>query len=365
MNLKQKISPKIKSVMKSALLKIKNSIRNFLTYLNFEASVPIKHIPIIEIADEIVNQDLKSFKLFKIEDLIVFNKNGFIKKDDRILTLKDLDYYRFKSPHEMYNHIFGLKMPLTISGKSKKLKDAVILFDHGQNNYYHWFFDIISKIRELELSQIDVKNLILPKPKYNFQYETIEILKNKYNVFFTSNIFFYKIKDAYFTELLLEKGKIRADYKDHIDFLKNLLFKKDNFKVNDKFIFIMRKNTINGRNIINLKELKFFLTEKRIKIHYLEKYTLNFQLSLFQGAKIIISPHGAGLTNLIAAKENTHLIELFHVNRPNDLFERIAKIKKINYYSIIDNKFSDSNDPDIYVDIDELDKIYNLIINKF
>ncbi len=53
------------------------------------------------------------------------------------------------------------------------------------------------------------------------------------------------------------------------------------------------------------------------------------QLMLFFNAETIIAPHGAGLTNLIASRPKTDVIEIFFTG--TDVYREISKIYKLNY----------------------------------
>jgi hypothetical protein len=73
-------------------------------------------------------------------------------------------------------------------------------------------------------------------------------------------------------------------------------------------ILVARKGST--RTIHNLEQVQAFLSRYEFETVYLEKMSLLDQILLFQSAEFIISPHGAGLANLIFCHPGTRVIEL-------------------------------------------------------
>lgn len=65
------------------------------------------------------------------------------------------------------------------------------------------------------------------------------------------------------------------------------------------------------RRIRNQDRLSGMLRELGFNAHCLENYSLREQASLFENAKSVIGPHGAGLTNLLFSKAGTKVVEIF------------------------------------------------------
>ena len=82
--------------------------------------------------------------------------------------------------------------------------------------------------------------------------------------------------------------------------------------------------------------------------------SLKEQMEMFNRAKIIIGPHGAGGINLIACKENTYFIEFIDKSHVNLCYSRLACILKLNYYGI--------STKDFIVNLDNLNSIINNIM---
>ena len=99
------------------------------------------------------------------------------------------------------------------------------------------------------------------------------------------------------------------------------------------------------------------------------------QAALFRNARVIITPHGSGLTNMVFSNPGTVVIELFQPAYTNSCYWAIADFLQIDYYAFIglgkpvpppppgvdsrlwsytNNKPDDEYGDDVMVDIDEL-----------
>jgi len=65
------------------------------------------------------------------------------------------------------------------------------------------------------------------------------------------------------------------------------------------------------RQVLNEKEVIDFLQPFDFQVVLLEKMSVKEQAALFAAAKIIVAPHGAGLTNLVFCTEGTKIVEFF------------------------------------------------------
>jgi hypothetical protein len=101
-----------------------------------------------------------------------------------------------------------------------------------------------------------------------------------------------------------------------------------------------------------------------INWHYQVKLsTLSFleKIELFHCAEVIVSPHGAGLTNLIFCNPGTKIVEMFTPTYLMPCFHIISNHMELDYYGLIgekvppDDNRSTHKDP-IVIDIVKLKK---------
>jgi hypothetical protein len=111
-------------------------------------------------------------------------------------------------------------------------------------------------------------------------------------------------------------------------------------------IFIVR----NGRRQIkNIAEIKSSLKEYGITFIDFDGMSVIEQVNIVRDAELIIGQHGAGLTNVIFAKENCTIVEIFidpkDVNGVfDDEYYRIFNQLDFNYYCIFSNICSNNDD---------------------
>lgn len=146
------------------------------------------------------------------------------------------------------------------------------------------------------------------------------------------NIYKYGIKSFYnksqqkYDVILIERGLEKLKYS--IADVNNFIMKNRPEDVKYKII----KNGKERRYINNHNDIKEFLANKYKSAFaniILENSSIEYQITLFQNAKIIIAQHGASLFNLIYCKPTTSIIEICPILVP--VFKNIANVKKLNH----------------------------------
>ena len=180
--------------------------------------------------------------------------------------------------------------------------------EYSAENPWHIWIDVISKFRLLELGK-----------RKDFR-EFVFILTNKSKYFdrvcelFFPNLRYYvmpKNETWRFHHLIVPS---LSNHEDGIlvPAMPSWLRKQSN-NINTakprRKIIISRRDAIN-RNITNQEQL--FMALKSWETVTLDNLSIQDQVKLFAEATHIISPHGAGLTNLLWCKQGTKIFELTH-----------------------------------------------------
>ena len=243
----------------------------------------------------------------------------------------------------------------------KKIKGKVLSLltgGAGNDNYWHWLFDVLPRINIceniIELDKIDF--FLLPDNKRKFQIETLEILGIPQRKQISSVNFRHIIsKELYATNhpVLLTNDATNDIQNIPLwisEWLKKKFIKKNiNEKVNfSKKIYIARSDSISNikdlRSITNEEEIKEFLLQNGFKIIKLGDLHFKDQVLTFNNADIIVGLHGAGFANLAFCKSNTKIIELRN-QTAGKMIENLA-IKNKLFYKALNcetNKFDHSN----------------------
>jgi len=187
-----------------------------------------------------------------------------------------------------------------------------VLGNRNASNYYHWMNDILPRLHVLEKSGIVIDSIdqfVVHPLEHAFQYETLKrfgITESKLCIAEHLN---YVHCDELFVPLYGSNtlGKGQAPW--------NPAFIKSSFldqpcAQHDQRLYISRKQA-SGRSINNESELILELEKRGFRTIELEGLSVAQQARLFNGASVILSPHGAGLSNIVFCEPSTTVIELF------------------------------------------------------
>jgi capsular polysaccharide biosynthesis protein len=131
-----------------------------------------------------------------------------------------------------------------------------------------------------------------------------------------------------------------------------------------RLIYISRKDAL-YRKIENEEYVENYLKEKGFEILQMAKLPFSEQVRACAEAKIVIGPHGAGLTNIIFCK-NAKILELFS---PSYLggFSILANHGKNEYWYLVGDDTPGNSPPswrNFKIDIEELDVTLCEILKK-
>tara|TARA_Y100001958_G_C21241025_1_gene568763 strand:- start:1762 stop:2853 length:1092 start_codon:yes stop_codon:yes gene_type:complete len=302
------------------------------------------------------NKGLTStYKIFKENKVNVFSDDLYnisIFRNDTLISNCSLQLdVKGNKKNKKENYVFKNGTPKI----KRNIKGPVLILSQGASgyNYFHWFFDILPKIyivkKKYNLNYFNY--LYLPKIKFDYQKQTLNILKIPIKKILDSkkNKHFYSDEIVTCEHPYFKKSKWWDNYTNIPDWIVNenlKNFKKNQIKNNSakiyKKIYIDRSDTTHPHNqISNIKEIYKILKKYNFKIIKLAHISFNNQIKLFNNAKIIIAPHGAGLKNLIYCKKKTVIIELKEKSfSKNHLYQHLSKICELKHFTICSKKYA-------------------------
>ncbi len=134
-------------------------------------------------------------------------------------------------------------------------------------------------------------------------------------------------------------------------------------------IYISRRRSP-MRRILNEEDLLKVLSRHGFVDVCLEDFDVFDQIMLFSQAEMIVSPHGAGLTNVLFCRPGTKLLEIFpDVGLHSSAFMRMATLLELPYGyqcgSSVSNRLSAKNSAnyDIVVDLDKMQLALDRLCN--
>ncbi len=301
--------------------------------------------------------------------IAVIDNDDFIIGEFSFTYEKNTDGY-FHHAHVSKNQFLKQKeldAPFKVSGTVFSM-----LTGGGKDfNYYHWFFDVLSRIIDLKDSgwfgRVDY--FLLPEYEQHFQKESLEFFGIKQDKIISS----VKYKHVYADCIIVSSHPRTATYSVrsfHALELQRLFSSKAQLKIDSSkhypSNFFISRSDAPRRKILNEEQLSQKLLEKEIFTIKISDYTFQECIHLFRNANWVISTHSAALTNIIFSKDTTKIFEIFEQNAVLPYYYELAKSLQMEYVPIIlksEKKIPDSRyeiqESVIEIDIERVLQIIN------
>lgn len=294
----------------------------------------------------------------------VWGVNGSVITPNNKL-LWDVSFEYNKSPKK-HPFVTQKKQPPTVYTP----ETLAVLTAQCSFNYFHWMFDVLTKLRMLETSTEKIDRFVINRGKYyspeacRYQDESLRLLgipKEKV-------IECTEETNIQASKLIVSSMAGYTAYvpKDACDYIRNTFLHKLalNPVKKRKKIFITREDAVHRRL---LNESEVYKELKNYGFEFVNLYHLSFEekIKVFHSAEIVVSSHGAGLTNIIFCEPGTKVIELFTPTYKIPCFHTISSYMNLDYYYIIGEKVEEKknrsthSDP-ILINVEKLKKTLEL-----
>lgn len=205
---------------------------------------------------------------------------------------------------------------------------ATITSIAGAKNYYHWIFDDLPRLKLLEGVIDEIDYLIVPHDLKRFHLETLNLLG-----FPEGRLL--KIKDDMHLQcerLFVPSFGSTWNMSWTCEFLRDS-FLPDDLAEPHRLIYISRKDAP-YRKIINEEEVEDYLREIGFEIVQMSGLSFLEQVKICAEAKIVVGPHGAGLSNIIFCRD-AKVLEIFPPSCVNVCYWSLINIDGAEYYYLI------------------------------
>lgn len=326
---------------------------------------------IISISEYISNSKLgtilsnpkNNFNLYIITNAFLFTK-GVITTNEGY-PLKESTLYQDKLK-EYVNELFSNSSINNLETLSDSM--YISLVGPWSFNFYHWFFDYLTKIIMAEENGYTGKYILLNDNK-PFQKESLEILGIK-----KERIKFIDVAQNFLIQSLCIPEIIEPN-SNKFNRILNILRSKFINQINDckkdtNKIFISRKNATNGRKIVNENEVINLISKYGFEVVETEKLSLTEQINLFSNTDYLIGSHGAGMIHSLFMPQKSNIIELFSPVYINYCCtQNSVSILKHNYYSIVSEcfekyKYGSNHESDVYVPLKILENTLDVTLKN-
>lgn len=293
---------------------------------------------------------------------------GLLLNHDKIIFLESAFFQR--------EYINKLKVaPLLVKNlfirPRKKLQNIIPLMNQLSNNYYHWTAEHLTRIALLlhyddsfRQTHTIVINETAPRFVEDSLFYILQWPREKIQRFGAkeSAEVFNCVQISY-PGLREESTSRYYAYPPYIfRTLNELAFKNIN-KGTDALPqhFIISRSGTGYRNLVNEDELLQRLSFCGLQSLRIEQLGFAEQVRLFQQAKLIIAPHGAGLTNLTYCNKDVVVIELYPIGRnfnQTSSFHQISKAIGIRFHKLMLQPLNERED--MHADETVMEKIMEI-----
>ena len=245
---------------------------------------------------------------------------------------------------------------------------ALIYDYHASINYYHWIVDSLPRLLLLKRLYPNCK-LIVPAGAPAYTTITLRLLG------FHKLIHLNKYEALNISKLIFPEFSAPQEFQDPslINQVKNLI--RDSFSITKvkalRRIYVSRSRQ-NIRKIANERDLIDLLTKLGFETIFFEDFTFEEQVKIMMETAVMISVHGANLTNMLFMNPGSLVIELMNKNFNNHCYHSLASATSLDYLTIPcelvkpeinPDNYILNNNADLIVDIDRVSQILKLVID--
>lgn len=340
-------------------------MQNIFSTINYEYPKPANF-------DE-KNPEFDLFKNLPIENC--FEPKIQILKNVRISTNSVVfNYFKiFKEScigitnYEKYSKGFRFFLKFIFPKFNFSRKRFLLITDEWTSNYYHWHIFALKKLLILkEKNLLENSLLFLPKKyqRYKFAVPSLE----KFGIKKNQIVFLQRKSNIKVAELPL----IDASKQHPIAFQEIRKILTSDVKNTPNFgprIYISRAGQV-LRFVENEKETVALLEKYGFKKIIIDQFSYDEQIAICSKIKYLVSPHGAGITNLIFMPEGSSVLEMAShlANTAVTDYYKLASMLNIKYFyqeCIMgsSSKVKDFHHASLVVDLEKLEKNLKLMLN--
>jgi capsular polysaccharide biosynthesis protein len=272
----------------------------------------------------------------------VYGEGAVIGADDRLLgdISREMILGGDQSKHSIFKN---WKLPPV----QKIDQHIAVVAVQAAANYWHWMFDLLPRFHLLSKSSSgpdNIDSIVINKLNLHFQKQYLEALDIDFSRLMECEKDNFHIKAQKLIVPSITRG---AAPKWACDFLHNDIGRKIiTDKKEKKIKLYISRGDAKLRRIINEKDIQETLQKYGFECVQLSQLSVSQQADLFASAEIIVSPHGANLSNLVFCNEGTKVIELFSPRYVNSCFWVISNHLDLEYFCLIGEGFAPPEPPE-------------------
>ncbi|MFP4007427.1 MAG: glycosyltransferase family 61 protein [Spirulinaceae cyanobacterium] len=235
--------------------------------------------------------------------------------------------------------------------------------------YFHWMFDLLPKLELLKLGGVELETIdyfVVNSIQSEFQKKSLKSLGIPAEKIIESNRYPHIKAEKLFAPSLPSLPGNPPRWV--CQFLRQGFLKEAQNNVQPLERLYLSRKTARYRKVLNEDKVWEILKNLGFKTVELEGLSIEGQAAIFNQAKIIIAPHGAGLTNLVFCAPGTKVIEIYSPNYVNVCYYSLCQELGLDYYYLLGEgkQPPEGIDPhivgdDIQVNLDKLKHIIEVV----
>lgn len=270
----------------------------------------------------------ESFVL-EILDGVVVGRDGYVINNNNLVVKETTHRWH----HYLQHPLFQMKALAQIQFTKKRV---AVIASSASNCYYHWMLDVLPRLKLLQECSMDYDLLYVPKMRFPFQKDTLEIIGIKPDkIFEGTDETCLRASQLVVPSLIGGVFATRPNWA--CQYLRNTFLGYDRKSISKtNRVYISRRTyTTVSRYVGNETEVFDFLKSKGFKRYILEDLSVKEQAQLFSGAEMVVATHGAALTNLVFCEPGTHVIEVFLPHYLDESYFSLGKQMQLNHFCIL------------------------------
>lgn len=279
-------------------------------FLLYQTLYPFREndVKIDDLKDKEVYSYMNQWYNWTQEEFILKRDNCLIEPDIgwALESKRKLNYYSLGISRTLFlpkPSLIKLLAPKTII----KIDKLISLRDTGEENYFHFYNDVLAKLFFLKRQGIDITSFTIliseklwKKSCFQFFYSESKLLKSlNWHV---QKKEYIDAKSALFCKPLTHRKELFDDLLSEIELP----------EANGEKKVYLKRSKQRTRYIENAEEIELLFKSVGFEIVDADKMSPKEQITLFSQTKYLVAIHGAGITNVIYRKNaSLSILELF------------------------------------------------------
>lgn len=268
------------------------------------------------------NEDVPRVAVAELVDGRVLGPHRAVISGSGLLLHEVSHYFGTTRPrqHPVFANPFPVR-PLQVEGR------LGVLASRGDSNYYHFMFDVLPRLGVMDqCSTIEKPQRWYVPAGLPFQRELLAMFGIQPDQIIDANVYPHVQAGCLVVPGLPATHVLNPPWV--VAFLREkLLGSGENSSRQRRRIYLSRGASPNNRSVRNEDEVIRALIDRGFEVVDPSRLSVADQIALFASARTIVSPHGAGETNLVFCGPGTRVVELFPSGDPlPDCYWRMAYV---------------------------------------